>query len=231
MLESMSFNLHRPEGGLADWEHIPAEERNAFQTVAASTHGVITPANALDVAALCLLENGLYDIRRGHYNTGTLKLAGAIGEDALNGMVADKTGTKSPLGELVDAGGDLFRSTRMLSVLTKEDFVPGWVAQAILARKAVNGLATGVARLRGAETHTTKAGKLAETAQNAMVLSSVGRKLAKLNDRKDLTRYATAALVVSTAAFTGYGLFSSAGYWKVALQKKPQRYHPSMPRR
>lgn len=221
MLESMSFNLHRPEGGLADWEHIPAEERNTFQTVAASTRGVITPANALDVAALCLLENGLYDIRRGHYNTGTLKLAGAIGEDALNGMVADKTGTKSPLGELIDAGGDLFRSTRMLSVLAKEDFVPGWVAQAILARKAVNGLATGVAKLRGVETHVTKAGKFAETAQNAMILSSVGRKLSLLNGREKLAQCAAAALVVSTTAFIGYGTFSAVDYWRSALQKQP----------
>lgn len=219
----MSFNLHRPEGGLADWEHIPVEELNAFQYIAASTGGIVTPANMLDVAALCLLENGLQDIKHGRYNTGTLQLASAIGEDAINGLVADKTGTKSPLGELIDAGGDVFKSTRMLSVLVKEDFVPGWVAQMIVARKSANGLATGVAKLRHMEIHTTKEGKFAETAQNAMVLSSVGRKLARLNDQKYLAQYATAALAVSTAAFTGYGFYSTIDYWKAALQKKSRR--------
>ncbi len=217
----MSFNLHRPEGGLADWEHIPPEERKGFQRLAAATHGIATPANALDVIAMGVLENGLHDMREGYHTAGFLKLAGAVAEDAFNGMVADRTGTKSPLGEKIDVITDMHKVAR-IGTLVRDGFLPAWVAGAVAARKVANIGATAAAKHRGVPLHTSKEGKLAEFAQNAMVFSAIGKELAARHDNRRLKTAASVALGITTTVFAALSTRSTIDYWKTALQNSRQ---------
>lgn len=216
----MSFDLHRPEGGRADWENTPPEQWNRFQRLAAMTHGVATPANVLDIGAMCLLEDGLQDFKRGEHVTGGLKLLGSIAEDAINGLVADRTGTKSPFGEFVDVATDVHKSAR-LSTLVNDGFIPVWVAGAITVRKAANIGAIAVAKRRGVPIHTTKEGKLAEAAQNVMIFSAISSRVADLHKKEGAKKAATALLVASTLTFTKLSVYSTVDYWRMALRNKP----------
>lgn len=106
------MNLHRTTG-LPDWADIPPARRNVFQRIAAVTYGIGTPSNAITMIGFALVIFGLAEILDRHYLLGGALIA--IGRlcDVADGWVAEKTQTKSPLGETLDAGAD-----KLITVLT-----------------------------------------------------------------------------------------------------------------
>ena len=96
------MNLHRTSGK-PDWEEIKLGKRTLFQRLAAVTHGVITPANAITLIGFVVLLYGLGAILERDYLLGlTLIVMGRL-LDIADGLAAEATHTKSPLGELFDA--------------------------------------------------------------------------------------------------------------------------------
>lgn len=178
----MGFNLHRPIGR-ADWENIPREQWNRFQIRAAETGGIDTPANRLDliasmagVANSALIISGHRMMERAAEDDdtmlflcgGTAKMAGLAGDtltipvDFFDGIIADKTGTKSSLGEVVDAGRDMFEASRRLGTRYAIGALSLTEAGLIGAPKLANMGIAGATMLRGEQPHTSVFAKGAE---------------------------------------------------------------------
>ena len=178
------FNLHR-QTGMPDWETTEEDQRNLWQQLAAATHGVVTPANIIDGLALAgeigadsLVVAGHRQIRESAKTDAydglslgiDMKLAGLFAgaplsmADWLDGQAAERTQTKSPLGEKVDISGDFITkavirpwSRYAIGELSVTDF-------AILGGpKIINFGAAGVASLKGLELHPSLMAKIAET--------------------------------------------------------------------
>lgn len=156
----MALSLHRSEKQ-PDWELLePGKKPNAWQRMAARTKGWFTPGNVVTGAGSVLSFDGLADIASGNKSTGLIKLAIGRTADVVDGTVADKTGTKSPLGEALDAGLDKVQTAAAIGVLAVENIVPLEVIGVLgVEQVAIAGL-TMVARRRGRLLHPSRSGKL-----------------------------------------------------------------------
>lgn len=164
------MNLHRTDN-VPQWEKLDPSERNGWQRVAAATKGVVTPANAVTAAGYAVFEWGLRDVRRGNVGAGVAKVVAGRLFDIADGMVAEKTGTKSPLGEAFDATVDKIEAARGLYTFARRGIVPRYVAVSFAAQNAVNTLATFYAKSRDAEIHPSAAGKITTALQWGTVAS------------------------------------------------------------
>lgn len=153
------MNLHHA-GLKPQWEGIVAKELNGWQRVAVSTSGVITPANAITIIGLVGVIIGLLLVGRQQYIAGLLLIL--IGRicDLLDGIVAEMTRTKSPLGEFLDAMVDKLASLAALLVLGGAGIIPLWVVTVILLANLTNVILTVVAKYQKAVIHPSKYGKL-----------------------------------------------------------------------
>src|SRR5260370_1427998 len=95
------MNLHHADK--PDWEKQPPDSWNVWQRLAARTQGVITPANFVSLAGVAMVITGLVLITVNSVLLGTLLVIIGRMADILDGIVAEMTHTKSPLGELIDA--------------------------------------------------------------------------------------------------------------------------------
>lgn len=185
MTELPKFNIHRARDGRADWDLVDHADQNAWQRVARATAGIATPANAIDgaamVADLAINENVIVrehkrmteaaraGDRAKFRAAAKKKMAGlalnlpvTIFADGIDGMIADRTGTKSPLGEKIDGIGDGARAAEMiLARLRTGDISP---AEAIIlgGPKILNGVAAAKKTFSGREVHSSFAAKSAE---------------------------------------------------------------------
>jgi len=155
------MNLHRVEG-VADWAKPNLPKLSKIQKIASRTSGIITPGNVLSVTGGLFVVSGLVDIYRGDdMKRGIRKVGIGRAIDIIDGIVADKTGTKSPLGEAVDATIDKLAMAGIVSVFVKKDIISKSTAKHILVQNIANIAITGVGRLNGAELHPSASGKQA----------------------------------------------------------------------
>src|SRR6478609_9535796 len=99
------MKLHRVTGK-ADWENVALGERTFFQKIASYSSGVLTPANIVSLLGLSMVVFGLVLLLQGQSWAGVALLVIGRLLDIVDGAVAEATGTKSPLGEIVDASFD-----------------------------------------------------------------------------------------------------------------------------
>ncbi len=158
------MDLHRTREK-PDWEYVDKNDRNLFQRGAAWSHGIVTPANALSVLGLGLVNSGINDIREKKYKQGLIKIGSGRLLDIADGWVANKTGTKSPTGEAVDAIVDKIEMAKALKSLISSRIVPIIPAAIIGGQNLSNVIFTGVATYRKSEIHSTYEGKRATAAQ------------------------------------------------------------------
>ncbi len=164
----VAMNLHR-SGKEAQWESVEPEDRNVFQTVAAKTNGIVTPANAVDAIGAGLVASGLKDISRNNTAKGVVKVGLGRIADLVDGFIAERTGTKSPLGEGLDVIIDKTETAGALPVLVKADILPKSVAGMIVAQNMANTAFSAVAKQRGAEIHPSREGKITMFGQWAAI--------------------------------------------------------------
>ena len=126
-----SMQLHRTTGK-ADWLAIPPKSHTTWQRLAARTHGIVTPSNAVTVVGLALALIGLHEILNKHYLPGTVLLATGRVCDVLDGWIAELTRTKSPLGELLDAGIDKTLTILAVVVFFAAHLAPAWALIALV---------------------------------------------------------------------------------------------------
>ena len=161
------MNLHRTSAK-PDWEKVPTSKRTAIQKIAAATNGYATPGNAITVIGFIIVLYGLAAILDGKYWTGLLLLAAGRLLDVIDGIVADKTGTKSPLGEIFDAAADKFESLFTIAAIIVAGITNLWVIVALIIPQAIIPLLIFYKKRQGIGVHPTRTGKV------SMALTWVG---------------------------------------------------------
>lgn len=157
------MNLHRTTGK-PDWQAVKPADYNAFQKVAAATYGIVTPANIITFIGFGLVILGLVDILNQQYWLGLTLLAVGRLLDIVDGAVAQATGTKSPLGELLDASIDKFGTVFTIAVLYIGAVAEWWVITLVLLPQVIIPLLVFYKRSKGIKIHPTRIGKLSMVA-------------------------------------------------------------------
>lgn len=152
------MNLHRAKK--ADWEKVAPSKHNAFQKIAVATGGFLTPANLITVIGLGIVVYGLIVILQGWYLIGLLLLAGGRLLDVADGLVADITKTKSPLGELFDAVADKAGTILTVFVLIIAGIAPWWVIVALILPQLVISGIVFYKHHKRIRVHPTRQGKI-----------------------------------------------------------------------
>ena len=158
LVDLMQRNMHRT-GKLADWELTDSTKWNKYQKVADRTNGIITPANLISLAGLALTIRGARNIAKKNDVKALTQIGLGRALDIADGFVADKTGTKSPLGEAVDATFDKLAVASCLPALYKRQIINREFAGALAIQNITNSVFTVVAKLRIQEIHPDKSGK------------------------------------------------------------------------
>jgi len=161
------MNLHRTSAK-PDWENTKVSKHNVFQKIAAATNGVATPANTVTVIGFGIVIYGLLYIMNEQYWLGLILLAFGRLLDIVDGIVADKTGTKSPLGEIFDAVADKIGTLFTIIVIILADITNLWIILALIIPQVVIPMLILYKKGKGIGIHPTRPGKL------SMALTWVG---------------------------------------------------------
>src|SRR5882762_3724081 len=133
------MSLHTSES-IPQWELVPREEQNLPQRIAAATGGLLTPANTASILGYKIFGEGLIDIRKGNTLKGVVKIGVGRSLDLIDGWLAEKYGTKSPLGEFVDPAIDGAEIALALPVVVKEFDIPKAVTAMIIGGEVVKSV-------------------------------------------------------------------------------------------
>lgn len=154
------MNLHRVEKE-PDWAAVKPADWNIWQKVAAATKGMVTPGNFFSVVGLLSVPLALaLVIAHDEYAAGTIVLAVGRLCDVIDGWVADKTGTKSPLGELIDASFDKVSTAVVLLGFLLGGELP-WIIFGLLLLPHVLITPLAIATyFKGQRLHPSRLGKL-----------------------------------------------------------------------
>ncbi len=152
-----------------DWQLVDAKKRNAWQRLAAGTQGVVTPANGLSLLGFVLVCVGSWRLYRHVWAVGLGMIVIGRLADLADGYVANATGTKSPLGEFVDATCDKLAVAVVASLAIVTGVMPLWFVCVLLA---VNAYLAGFGLLAGRKhgVHPNRPAKLATFAAWAAVV-------------------------------------------------------------
>jgi phosphatidylglycerophosphate synthase len=154
------MKLHR-SGKKADWDAVAPEHRSFLQRMAAKTGGALTPGNSITILGAVFVGIGLYDIWHGHVGRGIVEIAIGRLADLLDGMIAESTQTKSPVGEALDAAFDKIVLFSVLAVFIAKDILPAAPAISILVLQATTAGISLIGKQRKRELHPSQAGKVA----------------------------------------------------------------------
>ena len=157
------MKLHQPRSQ-ADWLYIEPAQRNIWQRIAATTYGLVTPANGVSLLGGALVAAGLFDAYHGHVLRGSLLIIVGRLADIADGFLADRTGTKSSIGEAVDATLDKLAILGVLIIFSATEIIPLLPALLILLQNGANVILSALARSRKKPLHATSAGKLSTAA-------------------------------------------------------------------
>jgi phosphatidylglycerophosphate synthase len=200
-----SMQLHRTTGK-ADWLAIPSKSYTIWQRLAARTHGVVTPSNAVTIAGFALVLIGLQEILNQRYLPGTVLVA--IGRicDILDGWLAEFTRTKSPLGELLDAAADKTLTILTVAAFFAVHFAPVWVLIALVTPHVLIVVILLGWRIRKRAFHPSLVGKL------SMAGVWVSLLIYALAHVVSLPTAALAATQVIVVASSAAGLYAAVQY-------------------
>lgn len=214
----MILGIHRAKS--ADWDK--GGPQNIWQKIAAKSNGTLTPANIASFAGGILAIYGLFVIVNGDTFRGLIFLTAGRLADLADGIIAEYTKTKSPLGEIIDASVDKIVVALTLIVLGAMELVP-WVIIAVVAvQNIANVVISVVAKLRKKSLHPSRLGKLSSAfSWVTIILYPLGNWL-----REDFSDAGGQFLIiVSLASFGVYavlGLRASLSYGHV-IYKNPAR--------
>lgn len=215
------MNLHRADKQ-PQWESIALRDRNVAQKVGAATNGIVTPGNVISVAGAGLVGAGYIDIVKGKTRKGFAKVIVGRLADLLDGYFAEKTGTKSPIGETTDVVVDKAELAVGAPLLVAKGIVPKSFGVAAGIQLATSAYYTKKAKDAGNEIHPIREGKYSTFLQWAAIgaygISTV------MNETSEDSR--TAAVVecgadIIAAASVVLGVMSVARYRQDALAQTP----------
>lgn len=198
-------------GPKPDWEEVSPEHQNFWQRYAASTRGVLTPGNMVSLIGLGFVLWGLADLSSDTLN-GLLKITLGRLMDLLDGMVAHKSGTKSHLGEAVDAAVDKIVLVAALPVMIYAGILPLAVGLLIAAQNLFNVIFAAFAKLKKLELHPSRNGKMATGLQWCAIALYL---FAALVDNYSVVLLAHVTTLISLV----FGATATYGYGKDLLSK------------
>lgn len=196
---SMIMNLHRTDN-IPQWERTPESMQNIWQRVAKKTHGVIAPANVVSLAGLALTVSGLQDFKRGDKKKAITKVISGRLCDIADGYVAERTKTKSPLGEAVDATVDKISMAHGLYVMSKTNTLPYLASASFLSQNVIVTAATALSKKRGTELHPSAEGKITTLLQWAAIGGYAIASTEKSIDEHSIVEIGSNVLACSAAA-------------------------------
>jgi phosphatidylglycerophosphate synthase len=162
------MNSHRADR-VADWNKVEPSKRNVLQKVAAATRGVVTLGNVATVTGGAFVAAGLIDVHNGRTKKGVRKIAVGRLFDIGDGILADWSKTKSPLGEALDASVDKAAMLGIVLVFCKKDIISKQTAAHVLAQNFTNVCITAVAQQSDVELHPSVFGKRTMALQGALL--------------------------------------------------------------
>jgi len=161
------MNLHR-SSSQPDWDTIPESDRTSIQRLAKATNGLITPPNIITVIGLGIVIVGLLYIVNHDYWAGLTLVAIGRLLDIVDGIVADKTGTKSSVGEIFDSAADKTGTIFTVITIIVIGIAEWWIIAALLIPQIVIPLVSYYKKRTGNGVHPTRTGKI------SMALAWVG---------------------------------------------------------
>jgi phosphatidylglycerophosphate synthase len=200
------MNLHRTSG-TPDWANVKVADRNVFQNLAAATRGIMSPANVITVIGLGIVVYGLVAIMQQQFWTGLVFLAIGRLLDIVDGLVAEATHTKSPLGELFDAVADKIGTLLTIAVLLIAGVAHWWVIMALIVPQIAITLLILYKKSKGVGVHPTRQGKISMA---AAWMGIVGLLLAKALDNPAMLTAAVYAIIASSVILGLYALWQYA---------------------
>lgn len=203
------MNLHRSEK-IPDWKKEEVVDKNLFQGIAEATGGVLTPGNIASGTGLYLVYQGAKDLKNQKILSGTLKIGLGRSMDFIDGMIADKTQTKSPLGEAVDATSDKLGVAILFPVLYRNNLVSKTKLNTVLAQNVLNTGFTLKAKKSNKEIHASKYGKLATASQWIFIGSSLMEKITLDYGMTKTSKVFNILENISFGSFLGLGSIASA---------------------
>lgn len=153
------MNLHR-SSAKADWETTAPHKWNAFQKIAAATKGLVTPANVVTFVGFGLVVYGLYLLATERLWAGLLVVTVGRLLDILDGILAEATSTKSPLGELFDAAADKIGTFLTVLALVSAEVASWWVLAILIVPQLVIVVIIALKKRKNIRIHPTRPGKL-----------------------------------------------------------------------
>jgi cardiolipin synthase len=161
------MNLHR-SSKQPDWDIIPESDRTPIQQLAKATNGLVTPPNIITVLGLGIVIVGLLFIVNQDYWTGLVLVAVGRLLDIVDGIVADKTGTKSSVGEIFDSAADKTGTILTVIAIIFAGIAEWWIIAALLIPQIVIPIVSFYKKRNGNGVHPTRTGKI------SMALAWVG---------------------------------------------------------
>lgn len=214
------MDLHRA-GKRAQWSNVAEAKRNWWQKQAQRTHGLLTPGNVVSAIGASLVAASLVYFLRGAWGWGLILLLAGRLADVADGVVAARTGTKSPLGEAVDATLDKFALLASLIVFLVTGVVPFLAILLIAAFNAANAAFSLLARMRKQRLHPSHIGKITAVFQWLAILLYVTAAVLESGNMQSAETIVTVTAVVSLIISMVLGLFTVAGY---AMNAKRAEY-------
>ncbi len=215
------MRLHH-RGKKADWHRVLPEKRNFWQRLAKLSAGVATPGNLISLGGLLLVLLGTWLLVQQQYVAGLSVIVVGRISDVLDGIVAEKTGTKSPLGEIVDTTVDKLAVLIIVPVLIIEHLLPLPIVYIILLQNTINVLIAAIAKVRQVELRPSIEGKISMAASwttvvafSVLAIAREHHQPAKVNTLVAIVAYA------ALATFLIYGYRASRNYARLVFNRRP----------
>lgn len=213
------MQLHKTEAE-ADWHYVKPQDRNKWQRLAAASKGVLTPANAITVAGALLVLAGLARLSETVTAAAILLIIFGRLADMADGFVADKTGTKSPLGETLDATADKLLALAAVVTLLFTGLLPLLILGIIILQSALNSVISVYVRIKGSVVHPTRSGKLAAAAAWTVIVFYLFYHL--FEDKNSVL--AESSLLFAWLIFAGFVYFGGLATFSYYKQVREGKY-------
>ncbi len=190
-----------------------------FERAAKRTHGVVTPANALDVVAMAGVAWSASRLDRW---SGIGVAAASYLADVADGVIARRTNTSSRVGELVDHVGDKPKVLWGVREIWRLELADKPLLAAVACYNLANAALTTFAVVANEEPQieVTRRAKRAMFATTTGVgVQVIGHKIAETSPRAGcLVRWVGTALGYGGVLFLGVP--TTRDYWNMAWQGK-----------
>ena len=202
------MNLHRTTGR-PDWANITPANRNAWQRLAMVSRGWLTPGNVFTLSGLFIVIIGLYWLMSAYYWLALYALIVGRCFDLLDGWAAEVTGTKSPLGEILDAVSDKIGTLLTLGAACLIPVAPWWLLLGLALPHLIIAAISYAANRRGRRLHPSRLGKISMAAAWIGLLGLIALQATSMPSITiGLTVYILCGLSI------GMGLAAASGYFK-----------------